>query len=380
MFAAFILLCGLTHVMEIWTVWNPAYRLGGALKLVTGVVSLGTAVTLFRLMPLALQLRSPQALQREVDARTADLGAANAELHRTVLELERQRQELETTHRQKNASYALLATTLRSVGDAVISTDAAGSVQFMNTVAESLTGWTELQAKGRALEEVFRIVHEVTRQPVESPVTKVLREGTIVGLANHTMLIARDNIERPIEDSGAPIIESKQLVGVVLVFRDATAQRADQRALLESEQRYRAAAAQFTDLADNVDQLVWMASPDGAIFWYNKRWYEYTGTTPEAMSGWGWQTVHDPKELPTVLERWRDSIASQIPFDMVFPLKGADGQFRPFLTRIVPIKDASGSVTRWVRNQYRYFGAASRRSGVARRQCAQRHILGDALA
>ncbi len=347
MFAAFILLCGLTHVMEVWTVWNPAYRLGGALKLLTGVVSLATTVTLIRLIPLALQLRSPQALQREVEVRTAELAAANTTLRRTIEELERQREELNTTHREKNESQALWGTTLRSVGDAVISTDAAGAVQFMNSIAETLTGWTESEAKGKKLDEVFQIVNEQTRAVVESPVAKVLREGTIVGLANHTVLIARDQIERPIEDSGAPILESGKLVGVVLVFRDATTQRAAQRDLLESERRYRAAADEFAGLADNVNQLVWMAKPDGAIFWYNKRWYEYTGTTPEQMQGWGWQSVHDPKELPKVLDRWRHAIATQNPFDMVFPLKGVDGEFRPFLTRVVPIQDESGQLLRW---------------------------------
>ena len=347
MFAAFILLCGLTHVMEIWTVWNPAYRFAGALKLVTGIVSLATTVTLIRLIPLALQLRSPQALQREVEARTVELANANATLRRTITELERQREELDATHREKNKAQTLLETTLRSVGDAVISTDAAGAVQFMNAVAESLTGWSEQEARTRPLAEVFRIVNEQTRETVESPVDKVLREGAIVGLANHTVLIARDSVERPIEDSGAPIIQDEKLVGVVLVFRDATETRTAQRALLESERRYREAADEFTGLADHVDQLVWMATPDGAIFWYNKRWYEYTGTNPEAMQGWGWQAVHDPQELPRVLERWRHSIAMQAPFDMVFPLKGADGEFRPFLTRIVPVKDEHGVVTRW---------------------------------
>ncbi|MDP9087729.1 MAG: PAS domain S-box protein, partial [Pseudomonadota bacterium] len=347
MFAAFILLCGSTHLMEIWTVWNPAFRLSGTLKLVTGLVSLATTLALFRLMPLALELRSPRELRTQVELRTAELAAANATLRRTVVELEQQREQLEISNREKNESFALLATTLRSVGDAVMSTDAAGAIQFMNTVAESLTGWSEQDARTRPLEEVFRIVNEQTRTPVESPVAKVLREGTIVGLANHTVLIARDNTERPIEDSGAPITSGNKLVGVVLVFRDATAQRADQRALLESEQRYRAAAEQLTDLADNVNQLVWMAAPDGAIFWYNKRWYDYTGTTPEEMRGWGWQAVHDPDELPRVLERWRDCIATRVPFDMVFPLKGSDGQFRHFLTRVVPIKDEAGNVTRW---------------------------------
>jgi PAS domain S-box-containing protein len=225
---------------------------------------------------------------------------------------------------------SILATTLRSVGDAVISTDAAGAVQFMNAVAENLTGWDERSACGRPLDEVFRIVNEETRELVESPVIKVLREGKIVGLANHTVLIARDGREHAIEDSGAPVVDAAKLIGVVLVFRDATAQRAAQRALLESEQRYRAAAQQFTDLADNVNQLVWMAEPDGSVFWYNKRWYEYTGTT-----------------LPQVLERWRGAIARGEPFDMVYPLKGADGEFRPFLTRIVPITDEAGRVSRW---------------------------------
>ncbi len=144
-------------------------------------------------MPLALELRSPRELRTQVELRTAELAAANATLRRTVVELEQQREQLEISNREKNESFALLATTLRSVGDAVMSTDAAGAIQFMNTVAESLTGWSEQDARTRPLEEVFRIVNEQTRTPVESPVAKVLREGTIVGLANHTVLIARDN-------------------------------------------------------------------------------------------------------------------------------------------------------------------------------------------
>ncbi|HEY3818195.1 MAG TPA: ATP-binding protein [Polyangiaceae bacterium] len=114
-------------------------------------------------------------------------------------------------------------TTLRSIGDAVIATDAEGRVTFMNPVAESLTRWTEAEAKGRALDEVFCILSEQTRAAVESPVTKVLREGKVVGLANHTVLRARGGPETPIDDSGAPIrTEAGRIVGVVLVFRDAT--------------------------------------------------------------------------------------------------------------------------------------------------------------
>ncbi|HEX3593700.1 MAG TPA: GAF domain-containing protein, partial [Polyangiaceae bacterium] len=119
-------------------------------------------------------------------------------------------------------------TTLRSIGDAVIATDAEGNVTFMNPIAERLTGYTEPEAIGKKLEEVFFILSERTRQPVESPVAKVLREGTVVGLANHTLLRSRSGIEIPIDDSGAPIKnEAGRLFGVVLVFRDGTHERLD---------------------------------------------------------------------------------------------------------------------------------------------------------
>ncbi len=104
---------------------------------------------------------------------------------------------------------------------------------------------------------------------------------------------------------------------------------------------------EFRTLAESIPQLTWMAHPDGHIFWYNQRWYEYTGTTPEAMEGWGWQAVHDPKELPRVLEVWRRSLETGEPFDLEFPLRGSDGNLRWFLTRVLPIKDASGRILRW---------------------------------
>ena len=116
-----------------------------------------------------------------------------------------------------------LVTTLRSIGDAVIATDPQGHVTFMNPVAENLTGWSEEDARGRDLDQVFSIFSEQTRAVVESPVTKVLREGAIVGLANHTVLRSKRGIEIPIDDSGAPIRnDAGQIRGVVMVFRDVT--------------------------------------------------------------------------------------------------------------------------------------------------------------
>jgi PAS domain S-box-containing protein len=103
----------------------------------------------------------------------------------------------------------------------------------------------------------------------------------------------------------------------------------------------------FQQLADYFPQLMWIANPDGWIYWYNRQWYHYTGTTPEQMRGWGWQSVHDPDVLQDVMTRWQSAITTEQPFEMTFPLRGADGVFRCFLTRIVPIKDNDGRVIRW---------------------------------
>jgi PAS domain S-box-containing protein len=123
------------------------------------------------------------------------------------------------------------ATTLASIGDGVIATDVSGNITFMNDVAEKITGWTLDQAASRPVAEVFNIVNEETRKEVESPVEKVLREGMIVGLANHTILIKRDGTEILIDDSGAPITDREgNTTGVVLVFRDRTERkRAEER-------------------------------------------------------------------------------------------------------------------------------------------------------
>ncbi len=103
----------------------------------------------------------------------------------------------------------------------------------------------------------------------------------------------------------------------------------------------------FSMLADSIPNLAWMAYADGNIFWYNKKWFEYTGTTLEEMQGWGWQSVHDSEELPKVLAKWRASIETGQPFEMVFPLKGADGKFRQFLTRVLPVYDSENKIYRW---------------------------------
>jgi PAS domain S-box-containing protein len=129
-----------------------------------------------------------------------------------------------------------LNTTLRSIGDAVIACDTNGNISFMNLIAEQLTGWTEREAQGISLHQVFRIFNEETRAVVENPVDKVRRLGTIVGLANHTFLVAKNGKEICIDDSGAPIRDSEgRMIGIVLVFRDITDRRVSEGALMRAE-------------------------------------------------------------------------------------------------------------------------------------------------
>ena len=142
----------------------------------------------------------------------------------------------ERSESRRRAGEARHGITLRSIGDGVITTGVDAQVELLNPVAEALTGWSTEEARGRPLREVFHILNEETRMPVESPVERVLREGTVTGLANHTLLVARNGEERPIADSGAPILdEHGQVTGVVLIFRDQTEERAAQAALLRSE-------------------------------------------------------------------------------------------------------------------------------------------------
>ncbi|MEN6448900.1 MAG: PAS domain S-box protein [Thermoguttaceae bacterium] len=135
------------------------------------------------------------------------------------------------------------------------------------------------------------------------------------------------------DEAGEPI----RFVGTI---EDVTERRRAEEAVRESGQRFRT-------MADAIPQLAWVAKPDGWIYWYNRRWYEYTGTTAEQVEGWGWKIVLEPETLLPVLERWNASLRIGQPFDMTFPLRGADGILRPFLTRIIPLKNERGEVVQW---------------------------------
>ncbi len=128
--------------------------------------------------------------------------------------------------------------------------------------------------------------------------------------------------------------------GIAVFFRDITEQKQATEILEDSE-------AQFRSLANSIPQLVWMAKPDGHIFWYNNKWYDYTGTTPAEMTGWDWQSIHDPDVLAKVVERWNHSISSGTSFEMIFPLRSKTGEFRSHLTRVNPVRDGNRKILGW---------------------------------
>ena len=170
----------------------------------------------------------------------------------------------------------LLRVTLGSIGDAVITTDIEGRVTYLNRVAESLTGWTQQDALGHALDEVFRIVNDDSRETVESPAAQALRRGVVVGLANHTLLIARDGAERPIDDSAAPIKDERGVVsGCVLIFRDVS-----ERRQWEKREAARLLSARLlASIVESSDDPIISKSLDGIIQTWNaaaERLFGYT--------------------------------------------------------------------------------------------------------
>jgi diguanylate cyclase (GGDEF)-like protein/PAS domain S-box-containing protein len=244
MFSLFIFACGMTHLISILTIWQPAYWLDASMKGVTGIASAITAVMLWRLMPVALTVTSAKQLQKtirqlqhEVEQRKKaekDLASLNNNLEeiiqqRTVelssinrdLLMEIEQRKLIEQDLFKEKQQALV--TLQSIGDAVITTDMDSKVTYLNPIAEKMTGWELAEAKGKPILEVFRILNESTRKLAPNPVDVVLAHGTVCGIANHTVIVSRTGEEFAIEDSAAPIINvDGNTIGVVLVFHDVS--------------------------------------------------------------------------------------------------------------------------------------------------------------
>jgi PAS domain S-box-containing protein len=244
-------------------------------------------------------------------------------------------------HLRANERREVLRVTLRSIGDAVITTDTDGHITYLNNVAESLTGWSQDDALGQPLASVFQIINETTRQPVESPAERTLREGIVVGLANHTVLIQRDGNERPIDDSAAPIRdEHGHVSGCVLIFRDVTAQRLTDREKADQLLTARLLAS----IVENSNDAIVSKSLDGIIQSWNAAAERLFGFRADQAIG-----RHISIVIPSERIAEEDQIITQLRAGQRIEhfeteRMRSDGERIPVSLTISPIKDESGNV------------------------------------
>jgi PAS domain S-box-containing protein len=237
---------------------------------------------------------------------------------------------------EAEAASRLAAEIVRSTDDAVITKTLEGIITSWNPAAERIFGYTAQEAVGRPV-QMF-IPPQCADE--ENQILAKIRRGERVEHFE-TVRLRKDGRQANVSVTVSPLRDNAgRVVGAAKTLRDITGRKEAEEALRSSEERFRT-------MANSIPQLAWTARADGSIEWYNERWYEYTGTTLEQIQGWGWQTVHHPKTLPKVLEKWTGAIRSGELFEMEFPLRAADGTFRNFLTRVQPLKDAEGRVVQW---------------------------------
>ena len=252
-------------------------------------------------------------------------------------------QQLQQTNEQlrRSEDRFKLAVAIAKIGTFEI--DLRTDVVTVNEAGREMYGWTA--GEPLTFSRVQTHFHPDDRQHVMETVGGALDPASEVDeFELEQRIIRTDGALRWIRVRGRGLFESsngsRTPVTCIGTYVDITERKQSEAALIESESRFR-------QLADSIPQLAWMARPDGWIFWYNQRWHDFTGTTPEEMEGWGWQSVHDPAQLPRIVESWKAALASEQPWQDTFPLRRHDGTFRIHLSRANPLRDAHGRVTLW---------------------------------
>ncbi len=243
---------------------------------------------------------------------------------------------MEPREKSADAVYRLAAI-VESSSDAIIGKTLQGVITSWNRGAQHIFGYTAEEMVGRnvstlippdRLDEETRILEKIGNgERVEHYVTvRRRKDGSDVDVSL-TVSTVKDADGR--------------IIGASKIARDITAQKRAEEAARESEEQLRT-------LADNIAQFAWIADAKGSIFWYNKRWYEYTGATFDETQGWGWTKLHHPDHVDRAVEKFRESLEGGEPWEDVFPLRGKDGEYRWFLSRALPIRDQAGRIVRWL--------------------------------
>jgi PAS domain S-box-containing protein len=245
---------------------------------------------------------------------------------------------------------------LEAAPDAMVVVNQSGEIVLLNVQAEKQFGYRRDELVGQ---KVKNIIPEGFAERLVADGTRTAAEALAQQIGTGTELRGRrkDGSEFPIEIMLSPL-DSAEGIQVTAAIRDVTTRKTAEKALREAEERFRA-------LANNISQLAWMADEKGYIFWYNQRWFDYTGTTLEEMAGWGWRKVHHPDHVQQVVTKISNCFQTGEVWEDTFPLRGRDGDYRWFLSRAVPIRDLEGTVSRW-------FGT---NTDITERKKSEEHLL-----
>ena len=230
----------------------------------------------------------------------------------------------------------LLAAIFESCEDAIVSKRLDGTITSWNPAAERLFGYSADEMLGKPI----RLLIPDDRQHEEDSIIARIERGERV-LPFNTVRRRKGGQDIDVSVTVSPVHDaSGAVVGASKIARELGDLDLTRRALAESE-------ARFEMMADNISQLAWIADADGSIIWYNKRWFEFTGTTLDEMKGWGWKAIHHEDHIGRVTDRFVEAIGKGESWEDIFPLRGADGSYRWFLSRARPIRDAAGRVAFW---------------------------------
>lgn len=317
----------------------------GLAMLVTAMLSLALVTVLFRILSRRLTRRLARlaATAHEItagrlEARVED--ETQDEIGRLAHDFNRMAETVQQTVQELAASEGEVTAILQSIGDGLVTTDATMRVSYLNPVAEALTGWTEAEARGRSIAEIFKIEHALTGQPAEIPVGRVLETGLVVGLANHTVLVAKDGRRYHISDSAAPIRDGTgQLIGVVMVFRDVS-ESYRLRADLDAQRTRLALALQGANLG------LWDRDLTTGALVVDARWAGMLGYRPDDFAALAdpWIALIHPDDLSGAKRAFKDHLEGRLPqYEAEFRMRGKDGQWRWILSRgRVTARDAEG--------------------------------------
>ncbi len=329
LFGIFIVACGTTHLMDIVMFYNPLYRLSGLVKLITAAASWGTVLALVRLVPAALAMKTPRMLEHEIVERQRaeeQVRVLNAELEERV--------RARTAELQ--ASTERFAAIVSSSAHIIWTRDVNGEFSTPQPSWSAFTGRSFEESRGR---DWLNAIHPDDREHVERTWQQAVKTGEAYEI--EYSMRRHDGEYRSLEVHAVPVRDENGAIREwVGTSTDVTERRAAETALRESQ-------SLFQSMADSIPQLAWMADPSGDVFWYNQRWYDYTGSSFEDMQGWGWEKVHHPDHVGHCVESWQTALRNGTPWEDTFPLRSKVGEYRWFLSRALPIRDEAGAVIRW---------------------------------